>query len=34
MKETKEHNNSYTGSIQDESMSSLLLNNPSLGGSH
>jgi len=34
MKETKEHNNFYTGPIQDESTSSLLLSNPSLGGFH
>jgi len=34
MKEARKHNNFYTGSIQDESTSSLLLSNPSLGGFH
>jgi len=34
MKETRTDNNFYTGLIQDESTSSLLLSNPSLGGFH
>jgi len=34
MKDTREGNNIYNGSIQDESTSSLLLSNPSLEGFH
>jgi len=34
MKEAKEHNNFYTGSIQDESTSNVLLSNLNLGEFH